>query len=96
MKTVPIRSMPLPHRGRPRPAGRSPGFQGKPPGVDQRGSTTCRPRPTKAMADLSTGRSSNLHEAMIAIQKAEISFKMMMQVRNKIISAYQEVMRMSV
>lgn len=49
-----------------------------------------------AMEDLATGRSSNLHETMIAIQKAEISFKMLMQVRNKIINAYQEVMRMSV
>jgi len=50
----------------------------------------------EAMTDLSTGRSSNIHEAMLAIQKAEISFKMMMQVRNKIITAYQEIMRMSV
>lgn len=50
----------------------------------------------QAMEDLATGRSNNLHEAMIAIQKAEISFKMMMQVRNKIISAYQEIMRMQV
>ena len=49
-----------------------------------------------AMEELATGRSSNLHETMIAIQKAETSFKMLMQVRNKIINAYQEVMRMSV
>ena len=49
-----------------------------------------------AIEDLATGRSNNLHETMIAIQKAEVSFKMLMQVRNKIINAYQEVMRMSV
>jgi flagellar hook-basal body complex protein FliE len=49
-----------------------------------------------AMEELATGQSSNLHEAMIAIQKAEISFKMLMQVRNKIVSAYQEIMRMPV
>jgi flagellar hook-basal body complex protein FliE len=49
-----------------------------------------------AMEELSTGKSNNLHETMIAIQKAEISFKMLAQVRNKVVSAYQEVMRMSV
>jgi flagellar hook-basal body complex protein FliE len=40
--------------------------------------------------------SASLHEAMIALEKADISFKAMMQVRNKIIEAYQEVMRMQV
>lgn len=49
-----------------------------------------------AMEALATGKTNNLHETMITIQKAEISFKMMMQVKNKIMSAYQEVMRMSV
>ncbi|MFH1138383.1 MAG: flagellar hook-basal body complex protein FliE [Pseudomonadota bacterium] len=49
-----------------------------------------------AVEELATGGSSNLHETMIAIQKAEISFKMLAQVRNKVVSAYQEVMRMSV
>jgi flagellar hook-basal body complex protein FliE len=50
----------------------------------------------QAMEDLAVGKSNNLHETMIAIQKAEISFKMMMQVRNKIMDAYHEVMRMQV
>ena len=49
-----------------------------------------------AMEDLSTGKTSNLHETMIAMQKAEVSFKMLMQVRSKIVSAYQEIMRMQV
>ena len=49
-----------------------------------------------AVEELATGRNGNLHETMIAIQKAEISFKMLAQVRNKVMSAYQEVMRMSV
>ena len=33
---------------------------------------------------------------MIALEKAEVSFRLMMQVRNKIVTAYQEVMRMQV
>ncbi|MEA1897268.1 MAG: flagellar hook-basal body complex protein FliE [Bacteroidota bacterium] len=40
--------------------------------------------------------SGSIHEAMIALEKANISFRTMMQVRNKILEAYQEVMRMQV
>ncbi len=40
--------------------------------------------------------SGSIHEAMIALEKASISFRTMMQVRNKILEAYQEVMRMQV
>ena len=50
----------------------------------------------QAMENLAAGRSQNIHETMIAIEQAEISFKLMAQVRNKILSAYQEIMRMSV
>jgi len=38
--------------------------------------------------------SGSIHEAMMALEKANISFRAMMQVRNKILEAYQEVMRM--
>jgi flagellar hook-basal body complex protein FliE len=33
---------------------------------------------------------------MIAVQKADVSFQMMMQVRNKLVSAYQEIMKLQV
>lgn len=39
---------------------------------------------------------SDLHSVMIALEKADISFQMMMQVRNKIVSAYQEIMKTQV
>jgi flagellar hook-basal body complex protein FliE len=39
---------------------------------------------------------SDLHSVMIALEKADLSFQMMMQVRNKIVQAYQEVMRAQV
>jgi flagellar hook-basal body complex protein FliE len=45
---------------------------------------------------LMTGESKDLHTTVIAMQKADLSFQMMMQVRNKIVQAYQEVMRMQV
>ncbi len=48
------------------------------------------------MQDLATGKSQNIHETMIAAEKADIALKLMVQVRNKIIDAYQEIMRMQV
>ncbi|MEN6615302.1 MAG: flagellar hook-basal body complex protein FliE [Syntrophorhabdus sp.] len=39
---------------------------------------------------------TDVQSTMIAIEKADLSFQMMMQVRNKIISAYEEIMRMQV
>jgi flagellar hook-basal body complex protein FliE len=50
----------------------------------------------EAMENLSTGRSQNIHETLLAIEQAEIAFKMMTQVRNKVMAAYQEIMRMVV
>lgn len=39
---------------------------------------------------------TNLHEVMIELQKASVSFQEMIQVRNKLVSAYQDVMNMQV
>lgn len=41
------------------------------------------------------GDGQDIHSAMIAVEKANLSFELMVQVRNKIVSAYQEVSRMS-
>ncbi|MEK7792277.1 MAG: flagellar hook-basal body complex protein FliE [Pseudomonadota bacterium] len=38
----------------------------------------------------------DLHEVMISLQKANVSFQSMIQVRNKLISAYQDIMNMQV
>ncbi len=40
------------------------------------------------------GNGMDVHSAMIAVEKADLSFQLMMQVRNKIVAAYQEVSRM--
>jgi flagellar hook-basal body complex protein FliE len=40
------------------------------------------------------GNGTDIHSAMIAVEKADLSFQLMMQVRNKIVQAYQEVSRM--
>ncbi|MBJ6724742.1 flagellar hook-basal body complex protein FliE [Geomesophilobacter sediminis] len=50
----------------------------------------------KSIQDLATGQSKGLHEVMLAVEKANISFQMLTQVRNKAVDAYQEIMRMQV
>jgi flagellar hook-basal body complex protein FliE len=50
----------------------------------------------KAANDLVTGGETDIHSAMIALEKADISFRLMMQVRNKIVAAYEEIKRMQV
>jgi flagellar hook-basal body complex protein FliE len=47
-----------------------------------------------AMEELATGRNGNIHETLLSMNKAETAFKMLTQVRNKVLNAYQEVMRM--
>ena len=50
----------------------------------------------KAATDLATGKSQNIHETMLAVTQAELTFNMAVQVRNKALEAYQEIMRMPV
>ncbi len=55
-------------------------------------------RETKQAADvavqqLTLGKNAGLHSTMIAMEKADISFQFLMQIRNKIITAYETVMR---
>jgi flagellar hook-basal body complex protein FliE len=50
----------------------------------------------QAIEKLASGESQNVHGAMLAVNKADTAFRMTMQVRNKIVEAYQEVMRMQV
>ncbi len=48
------------------------------------------------IAKVQSEESGSIHEVMIAMEKADISFRTMMQVRNKLLEAYQEVMRLQV
>lgn len=50
----------------------------------------------KATNTLISGGDIELHDVMIASQKASVSLDLTMQVRNKAVEAYQEIMRMSV
>jgi flagellar hook-basal body complex protein FliE len=47
-----------------------------------------------AMRDLAAGKTGELHELMISLERARISVQTFVQVRNKLIDSYQELMRM--
>jgi flagellar hook-basal body complex protein FliE len=49
-----------------------------------------------AVKEMVAGRSKNIHETMLTIERADTSLKLMTQVRNKILDAYKEIMRMQV
>lgn len=49
-----------------------------------------------AMTKLASGESRDMHETLLAVEKAEIAFKAMNQVRSKVIDAYKEIMRMQI
>ena len=48
---------------------------------------------TQAVADIATGQVKDLHQAALAIGKAETSMKLMLEIRNKALNAYKELGR---
>lgn len=47
------------------------------------------------VAGLLSGNGEDIHSAMLAVEKANVSFEMMVQVRNKIVQAYQTISQMA-
>jgi len=50
----------------------------------------------QAVDALMTGQSQDLHRTMVALQQADVSFQLMMQIRNKLVTAYEEIQRMQI
>jgi flagellar hook-basal body complex protein FliE len=50
----------------------------------------------EAVENLAAGKQKDIHATMIALEKADVAFQLLMQVRNKIISAYETIMRTQV
>jgi flagellar hook-basal body complex protein FliE len=48
----------------------------------------------KSVNQFLSGEGDDLHSTVLASQRADLEFQMFMQVRNKVVSAYQEVMKM--
>ena len=51
---------------------------------------------SQAVTALQAGQKVPLHEAVIAMEEANVSFQLMIEVRNKLLDAYQELMRMQI
>ena len=49
----------------------------------------------KLTEDFATGKNNNIHEVMIAAEKADLSLRFLLQIRNKLLDAYQEITRMN-
>ncbi len=49
-----------------------------------------------AIQKLQTGEAKHLHEVMIAVEEADVSLRMLVQMRNKALTAYEEIMRMQI
>jgi flagellar hook-basal body complex protein FliE len=50
----------------------------------------------QALQDLQSGQTVSLHQAMIAAEEANVSFQLMVEVRNRLLESYQELMRLQV
>ena len=50
----------------------------------------------QAINDLATGKNQDIHNTMISMQKADISFELVLQIRNKLMTAFDEIRRMSI
>lgn len=48
------------------------------------------------LAGLALGETDNLHQVMIALEQAKLSFQLMVQVRNKLLESYQDILRMQI
>jgi flagellar hook-basal body complex protein FliE len=53
-------------------------------------------RADQAVQDLVLGRTDEMHNVMLAVAKADLSFRMILELRNRVSDAYQEIMRMQV
>lgn len=47
-------------------------------------------------ADFVAGKTENVHDVMIAMQRSQVSFQMMVEIRNKVLDAYHEISRMQI
>lgn len=50
----------------------------------------------QAVGALQSGQNVPLHQAVIAMEEANVSFQLMVEVRNRLMDAYQEIMRMQI
>jgi flagellar hook-basal body complex protein FliE len=57
---------------------------------------TLQQEANQAIDALATGQQQDIHNTMIAMEKAGVAFRLIMEIRNKVITAYETIMRMQV
>jgi len=79
----------------------APPSQASPPGAFQnvlndaiQGIEGANNKATDSVQKFLTGENEELHSTILAVQQASIAFDLGLQVRNKVVDAYQEIMRM--
>ncbi len=50
----------------------------------------------QAVQQFATGQTDNIHDVVLSVTKADLAFRMVLEIRNRLIESYQEVMRMQV
>jgi flagellar hook-basal body complex protein FliE len=50
----------------------------------------------QAIYDLATGRADNLHNVLLDVAKADLTFRLILEIRNRLTNAYQQIMQMQV
>jgi len=50
----------------------------------------------ESIQQLISGEAESIHQVMIAVEEADLAFRLMMEIRNKLTEAYQEIMRMQI
>ncbi len=50
----------------------------------------------QAVQELAMGRTDNIHDVMLSVAKADLSFRMILEIRNRLTDAFSEIMRMQV
>lgn len=61
-----------------------------------RQASTADQQSTAAIHQFESGKAEHLHEVMLKLEEADLSLRMMVQMRNKAVAAYEEIMRMQI
>jgi flagellar hook-basal body complex protein FliE len=77
-----------------RPAGKSEGAFEKLLGDVSKDLGRLQDNAADEVAKLAEGKTDNVHQVMIALGKSEVAFNYMLEVRNRVLESYKEIMRM--
>jgi len=91
---LPIQGMPAPDLARPTSPGGTPGLFQQVLGGVISGVESSRGAAAEAVGRFLSGEAQEVHTAALAVERAEITLELFLQVRNKVVQAYQEIMRM--